>query len=204
MSTEEKINYIVESFNTLRSRGVVKTQGDFASLLGIAERSLSAAKNGKDGYLTDSLLARIRATMEQYKDGESLGKATTIAVIPVEAMAGTLVEFFQSVNDYDCERMVSPIKGADYAIKIYGDSMSPEYPSGSLCLIKRVDEKQYIAWNEVYVLDTDNGAIIKRIRRTERDGIVECVSINPNYQPFTIDTTFIHGWYKVLMVMSVK
>lgn len=203
MSTEEKINYIVESFNTLRSRGVVKTQGEFASLLGIAERSLSAAKNGKDGYLTDSLLARIRSTMEQYKD-EDCGKVTTIAVIPVEAMAGTLVEFFQSVNSYDCERMISPIKGADYAIKIYGDSMSPEYPSGSLCLIKRVDEKQYIAWNEVYVLDTDNGAVIKRIRKTDKEGIVECVSINPNYQPFTIDTSFIHGWYKVLMVMSVK
>ena len=119
-------------------------------------------------------------------------------------MAGTMVEFFQSVKEYDCERMISPIKGVDYAIKISGDSMSPEYPSGSLCLIKRVDEKQFVAWNEVYVLDTDNGAVIKRIRKTDKDGVVECVSINPAYQPFTIETSYIHGWYKVLMVMSVK
>lgn len=204
MSIEEKVNYIVESFNTLRSRGVVKTQGDFASLLGIAERSLSAAKNGKEDYLTDSLIARIQATMRQYNEANGGEKVSTLPVIPVEAMAGTLVEFFQSVKEYDCERMISPIKGADYAIKIYGDSMAPEYPSGSLCLIKQVNEKQFIEWGKVYVLDTDNGAVIKRIRKTQDDNIVECVSINPAYQPFTIDTSFIHGWYRVLMVMSVK
>ena len=200
MSIEEKVNYIVESFNTLRSRGVVKTQGDFASLLGIAERSLSAAKNGKE----DSLIARIQATMRQYNEANVGEKVSTLPVIPVEAMAGTLVEFFQSVKEYDCERMISPIKGADYAIKIYGDSMAPEYPSGSLCLIKQVNEKQFIEWGKVYVLDTDNGAVIKRIRKTQDDNIVECVSINPAYQPFTIDTSFIHGWYRVLMIMSVK
>lgn len=204
MSIEEKVNYIVESFNTLRSRGVVKTQGDFASLLGIAERSLSAAKNGKEDYLTDSLIARIQATMRQYNEANVGEKVSTLPVIPVEAMAGTLVEFFSSVKEYDCERMISPIKGADYAIKIYGDSMAPEYPSGSLCLIKQVNEKQFIEWGKVYVLDTDNGAVIKRIRKTQDDNIVECVSINPAYQPFTIDTSFIHGWYRVLMIMSVK
>lgn len=203
MSTEEKINYIVESFNTLRAKGIVKTQGDFAALLGIGERSLSAAKNGKDGYLTDSLLAKIRTLMKQYENGNE-DKANVIPVIPVEALAGTMLEFFQSVKDYDCERMISPIKGVDYAIKIYGDSMSPEYPSGSLCLIKRIDEKQFVAWNEVYVLDTDNGAVIKKIRKTDKEGVVECVSINPAYQPFTIETIYIHGWYRVLMVMSVK
>lgn len=202
MSDEEKIAYVVESFNTLRARGIVKTQGDFASMLGIAERSLSAAKNGKDGYLTDSLLAKIKALMD--KVDMDAGKASAIPVIPVEAMAGTLVQFFEQVKEYDCERMVSPIKGADYAIKIYGDSMSPEYTSGSICLIKRIDERQFIEWGKVYVLDTDNGAVIKKIRKTERENVVECISINPNYQPFTIDTSFIHGWYRVLMVMSMK
>lgn len=202
MSTEEKINYIVDSYNTLRMKGVVRTQGEFAALLGIGERSLSAAKNGKDGYLTDSLLARIRTYMESYQDSET--KTEGLPVIPVEAMAGTLVEFFASVKNYDCERMISPIKGAEYAIKIFGDSMSPEYPSGSVCLIKQVNERQFIEWGKVYVLDTDNGAVIKKVRRTDKENVVECVSINPNYQPFTIDTTYIHGWYRVLMVMSIK
>ena len=202
MDVNEKKSYVEKAFRQLQVMGKVKTQGDFARLLGVSQNTISAAKNGDERYLTDSLISKIDCLLEQ--PDEEMTTSKTIPVFPVEAMAGTMVEFFQSVKEYDCERMVSPIKGVDYAIKIFGDSMSPEYPSGSLCLIKKVDERQFIAWNEVYVLDTDNGAVIKKIRRTDREGVVECVSINPAYQPFTLETSYIHGWYKVLMVMSVK
>lgn len=206
MDTQEKIDYIVGSFNTLRLQGIVKTQGDFATMLGISERSLSAAKNGKDGYLTDSLISRIKTLMERLQDGDvdTSAKKGTIPVIPTEAVAGTLGEFADSIHLYECERMISPIKGADYAIKVHGDSMSPEYPSESIVLIKKVDEKAFLEWGKVYVLDTVNGAVIKKIRKTENDNEVECVSINPNYQPFRINYSFIHGWYRVLMVLSLK
>ena len=202
----EKIQRLRSAFNILRSEGVVKTQKDLASLLGMNESSISRAMKEDERYLTDSLVEQVEFAARKYvrSGADPDTSAKVIPVFPVEAMAGTMTEFFASVKEYDCERMVSPIKGADYAIKIYGDSMSPEFPSGSLCLIKKVDEKQFIAWNEVYVLDTDNGAVIKKIRRTDKEDVVECVSINPAYQPFTIETSYIHGWYRVLMVMSVK
>lgn len=72
MTTEEKISIITESFNTLRARGVVKTQGDFARLLKISERSLSAAKHGTDGYCTDNLIDKIRALMSEYQRSISI------------------------------------------------------------------------------------------------------------------------------------
>lgn len=204
---ENEREYLVRVYNTAVLRGLCKTQKEFAQLLGVDKSGISMAMNGSEKHLTSRLVGKVKlfATANGIDDNvQEDDRVYTVQVIPVEAMAGTLVEFFSTVSDYDCERMVSPIKGADYAIKIYGDSMSPEYPSGSLCLIKKVDERQFIAWNEVYVLDTDNGAVIKKIRRTDRENIVECVSINPNYQPFTIDTTYIHGWYRVLMVLSPK
>jgi SOS-response transcriptional repressor LexA len=197
----ERIAYIKDSFNTLRMKGIIKTQGDFASLLGIAERSLSAAKNGDDRYLTDSLIARIKGVMDQMDGGDT---AETIPVIPVEAMAGTLQEFFQSVQDYDCERMVSPIKGADYAIKVNGDSMSPEIPNGSHILLKRILEDQFVEWGKIFCLDTANGAVIKRVFPTDDPDVVECRSINPEYPSFKVNTKHINGWYRVLMVMSFK
>lgn len=202
----EKIQRLRSAFNILRSEGVVKTQKDLASILGMNESSISRAMKEDERYLTDSLVEQVEFAARKYvrSGADPDTSAKVIPILPVEAMAGTMQEFFQQVTDYDCEKMVSPIKGADYAIKIYGDSMSPEFPSGSLCLIKRVDEKQFIAWNEVYVLDTDNGAVIKRIRKTDKDNVVECISINQNYQSFTIDTNYIHGWYRVMMVMSVK
>ena len=204
---ENEREYLVRIYNTAVLRGLCKTQKEFALLLGVDKSGLSMAMNGSEKHLTGRLVGKVKmfATANGL-DSEmpAVTEKSTLPVIPVEAMAGTLVQFFEQVKEYDCERMVSPIKGADYAIKIYGDSMSPEYPSGSVCLIKKVDEKQFIEWGKVYVLDTDNGAVIKKIRKTDRDNVVECVSINPNFQSFTIDTSFVHGWYRVLMVMSVK
>ena len=61
-------------------------------------------------------------------------------------------------------------KGADFD---QVDSMSPEYPSGSV--IKK-NEKAFIEWGKTYVLDTENGAVIKNIRRTDNPEVIECVS----------------------------
>ena len=72
MSIEEKISIITESFNTLRAKGIVKTQGEFADLLNISERSLSAAKHGKDGYCTDNLVEKIKALMNEYQRNISI------------------------------------------------------------------------------------------------------------------------------------
>lgn len=202
MSKQERLTFI---FEQARAAGFAKTQGDFAKILDINRSVLSAAMNGNETYLTDKLMGKAEKFFgENFTEDGCMNVKGTLPVLPVEAMAGTLTEFFQSVKEYDCEKMISPMKGVDYAIKIYGDSMSPEYPSGSVCLIKKVNEKAFLEWGKVYVLDTDNGVVIKKIRKTDKDNVVECVSINPNFQPFTIDTSFIHGWYRVLMVMSIK
>lgn len=201
METSDKIDLITAAFQQLRAAGTVKTQGDFARILGISQSTLSAAKNGDERYLTKSLIERVQAIISP---SQQLPCAASILVIPTEAMAGTLGEFSTSIAAYDCERIISPIKDVDYAIKIHGDSMSPEYPSGSLALIKKVNENAFIEWGKVYVLDTVNGVVIKSVRRTERDSEVECVSLNPNYQPFRIDKSYIFGWYRVLMVLAMK
>lgn len=201
METSDKIDLITAASQQLRAAGTVKTQGDFARILGISQSTLSAAKNGDERYLTKSLVERVQALTSP---SQQFPSATSILVIPTEAMAGTLGEFSTSIAAYDCERIISPIKDVDYAIKIHGDSMSPEYPSGSLALIKKINEKAFIEWGKVYVLDTVNGVVIKSVRKSERENEVECVSLNPNYQPFRIDKSYIFGWYRVLMVLAMK
>lgn len=131
-------------------------------------------------------------------------RAEHLTVIPVEAMAGTLGDFAASVQAYDCEKMISPVKGADYAMKVCGESMSPEYPNGCMIIIKKVNENAFIEWGKVYVLDTENGAVVKKIMRAESDDEVECVSLNPEFPPFRVKTVYVRGWYRVLMVLSLK
>lgn len=206
MENMRKNEFLTHAFRTLRTRGIVKTQGDFAKLLGISQNSISAAKNGDTRYLTDSLMQKIEQALEYYTTpatSEELEREM-IPVLPTDARAGTLAEFADSVEAYNCEKMVSPIRGADFAMQVTGDSMSPEYPSGSIIICKKINERAFIEWGKVFVLDTINGAVIKVVRRTDCDDEIECVSLNPAYQPFTMKTDYINGWYRVLMVLSLK
>lgn len=106
----------------------------------------------------------------------------------------------------NCERVISPIKGVDFAISVYGDSMAPEYPSGSRVLIKRINPESFIEWGRTYVLDTCNGVIIKEVLHCEREGYITCHSINPapKYADFDIPMSDVYGMYRVLMVMAAK
>ena len=197
---------IREAFEALRFKGVVKTQKDFAQLIDYAPNNLSKALNGNEAYLTDNLISKVNAVLQYYTSAPTEEEITQdmVLVIPTGARAGTLADFANSTQAYECEQMVTPIKGADFAIQVTGDSMSPEYPSGSVILIKKINEKAFIEWGKTYVLDTENGAVIKNIRRTDNPEVIECVSLNPAYQPFTMETKYVNGWYRVLMVLSLK
>ena len=202
----ENLNILQEAFEYLRFRKIVKSQKEFAKLIGTSENSLSRALKGDEAYLTPNLIAKVQSVYKYYDTTPTQEEfdQETILVIPTGARAGTLGDFAESNAAYDCERMVSPIRGADYAMQVTGDSMSPEYPSGSMVIIKKINEKAFIEWGKTYVLDTENGAVIKTIRKTDDPQVIECVSLNPAYQPFTMETKYINGWYRVLMVLSLK
>ena len=204
---ESKTDYLKRIYNLAALRGLCVTKKEFAALVGVNDKGLSSAMNGDPKNLTASLVKKVElfASANGLDRADESSVATeSVLVIPYGARGGTIGDFVDGVREYDCEKVLSPVKGADYAMEVTGDSMSPDFPSGSRILIKKVDETAFIAWNEVYVLDTPNGAVIKRIRRTDNPAVVECVSINPAYQPYQIERDFVRGWYRVLMVMSLK
>lgn len=127
-----------------------------------------------------------------------------VPLIPISAQGGSLNDFSISVMNYECEKVVSPMMDVDFAISISGDSMAPEYPSGCQVLIKRINESAFIEWGKVYVLDTCNGTIIKKLMPSESSDRVVCVSINPAYPQFEVAFKYIQGIYRVMMVMAVK
>lgn len=201
MEKDQKLQVLQAYYAEAVRKGLVKTKKEFAALCGVNPSTMSAAMNGDERYLTDSLLDKIeienpplRREIEQ----------EMVVVIPTGARAGTIADFADAVTQYDCERIVTPIKGADYAIQVTGDSMSPEYPSGSIALLKKINERAFVEWGKTFVLDTDNGPVLRSIRKTESPDVVECVALNPAYQPFSIKMGFIKGWYRVLMVMTLK
>lgn len=128
-------------------------------------------------------------------------------LLPQSAMGGTLSGFpSDGVLLQNCEKVISPVKGVDFAISVYGESMSPEYPSGSRVLIKKINPNVFIDWGKVYVLDTSNGVIIKELHKSSKDGYVTCHSINPDpkFADFEVAISEVYGFYRVLMCLSAK
>lgn len=206
----------------------LSTQEEIADMLGIHRTTLSSAINGDMRYVTKSLLDKVRAKFNEcpYIDyelflvpqaqdrAEEPGAAynvtpqidSTIPLLPISAQGGSLNHFLMTVKEIDCERVISPIVGIDFAITVTGESMAPEYPNGSQVLVKKVNETAFLEWGEVYVLDTCNGAVIKKLIKSDNPDCVICTSINPNpmFAPFEICKKDINGVYRVLMCMSRK
>lgn len=150
-------------------------------------------------------MLRGNSTEEVKEDGEkSEDDISLVPLLPIAAQGGSLNDFVVSVKENDCERVVSPIRGADFAMPVAGDSMAPEYPAGSQIFIKKINERAFIDWGKVYVLDTCNGSVIKRVFPADDSGKVKCVSINPDYPPFEVAYEDIYGMYRVLLCMSIK
>ena len=128
-------------------------------------------------------------------------------LLPQTAHGGSLMNIpADGVLLQNCEKIISPIKGVDFAITVNGESMAPEYPSGSRVLIKKINPDAYIDWGKAYVLDTCNGVILKEVLKCEREGYVTCHSINPDpkFADFDVLMSDIYGMYRVLMCLSAK
>ena len=167
---------------------------------------LTAAPDlNKDWLLTGEGEMLVSNTQQEPKKEDSeKTENDLVLVIPSRAMGGTLADFANSVHEYDCEKAVSPIKGADYIITVTGYSMEPEYPNGSKVVIKKINERAFIDWGRTYVLDTCNGAVIKRIMPGSTPECVRCVSVNPDYPDFEVLFSDMFGMYRVMMLMCEK
>ena len=202
----DKKKFINDAYEQLLAAGRVISKKDLADKLDINYQGLVSAMNGKEQYLTESLCSKVSKFLNDPDGADPRVIAIPsdrIPLIPIEAVGGTLQEFSQGAEAYECEQIISPVKGAGMAMMVTGDSMAPDYPSGSKVLLQTINEEAFIEWGCVYVLDTENGAVIKRVREAD-DGTIICESINPAFPPFRIKRKYIHGWWKVLMVMTLK
>lgn len=122
--------------------------------------------------------------------------------IPTTVAAGALGGFAESVKAGDCQSfpVVKAFPKYDYTIVVRGDSMTPEYKQGDEIAIRRV--VNFIEWGKVYVLDTADGAILKRLY-DNGDGQFRCVSINPEYPDFTLPRDSVYGVFQVVGLLRL-
>jgi phage repressor protein C with HTH and peptisase S24 domain len=124
-----------------------------------------------------------------------------IPLISVNAVAGFGKGECQ-VMEYECERYVVPMfKEADFLIPVKGSSMIPKYNSGDVVACKSIPlDDIFFQWNKVYVLDTIQGALVKRIKKGSDAEHISIVSDNLQYEPFELHKSQV---YAVAIVVGV-
>lgn len=198
-------------------------KAQFAKLLGVSAQTISAwiARNTFDAeliyakcrYVDSSWLLTGEGAMLQKTENNNAptpkhtveiahqvphGSSEGIPLIPLDAVAGFPAESGGGVRLEDCERYVIPEfenKGANFLIRVSGDSMVPLYYSGDLLACRKITDIRFFQWGTVYVLETSQGVLVKRVQESvdHADSIL-CVSENSSvHHPFLLPRDDIHS-----------
>lgn len=185
------------------------SQSSLAKLLKCGQPNISSMEKTNRGLdqLQEAILKNQYGSdvVEKYKE-DTQGQEETYAVplLPVEAMVGSLQEFSDGEEVNGCRKIKSPVKGAEWAIQISGDSMEPDYKNGSYLYIKKMTGS-FIPWGQTMVVDTYDGVVVKDIYPDEKNNeYIEARSINSKYPPFQIEKTTILGIYRVLATTRIN
>ena len=141
-------------------------------------------------------------------DAEAYKLQKALPLIPFEALAGYLSTDNEGVMVEDCEQYVIPEidrRGAEFIIRVSGSSMYPKYSNGDLLGCKKIKDILFFQWGKIYVLDTSQGTLVKRVYEHENDDFVMLVSDNKTvYPPFPIPKSDIRSLSIVVGVIRLE
>jgi len=204
MDNTDKVVAAIKAY--LRENDISITEA--AARLGVSQQAVSnqlsgrkfganVARNWADSFgFNASFLMTGEGTLQ---GGSITPPADTVPIVPYAVRGGALQGFSEGVEEWECERITSPVRGAELAFEVTGDSMAPGFPAGTRVLLKKV--KSVIAWGEVHVIDTVDGPVLKRIDQGGTDGVFILRSDNPAYQPIVVSREEIRGVWRVLLRM---
>lgn len=76
--------------------------------------------------------------------------------------------------------------------------MAPDFPPGCRVFGRRLRSTDDIRWGDIYIIETPDGAVIKRLRPADDCRCVTAESINPDYAPYRIPRADIRSLWRVL------
>lgn len=198
---KEKLKAAGVNLSDLSKRMGYKTDQNLHSVLGAKEMSSSVIERMADvlgkpigWFYGDADVPAVHAH-----------EPNSVPLLPIFAQAGSLTGWSEGIEEVKCERVISPVNDVDMAVHIYGESMYPDIPNGSVCYVRRVSGR-VLDWGRAYILDTVDGPVLKYLTPGKDEDHLRCVSANhdPMYAPFEVSKNDVLGIYRVVMCMSMK
>lgn len=129
----------------------------------VTEKPAQSVVNDPPNYLEKRLAKKNQTdkTLEYYEIGANASLKTDGEIIPVSKPVAKL-----HLNEL--------FKGSQYAIRVSGNSMTPNYPSGCIIGIRLIEDFM-INPGSVYVIETGNDLWIKRLYYLNNDRSTETI-----------------------------
>lgn len=210
-------NRFIEVYDYLAKEGKVSGKKDFAEKIGISASMMTEICKGRTnvGIATiQNIVTAFNVSADwlimghgEITDNSNLTPTSQggIPLLPVEAVAGVLSGNDMQVMEYDCEYFDVPtFKGAEFLIRVTGDSMQPKYYSGDIVACKRLPIDTFFQWNRVYVIGSEQGVILKRVRQGSDAEHITLVSENTDYAPFELSLSKVHSIALVVGVVRAE
>ncbi len=224
-------NRFIETYSCLIEMGQVSDKKEFAQTIGISSSMMTEISKGRSNvgmsaiqnivkYFSVSAEWLLTGAGNMFKTcpppllkddqttvaiGTRSDKNEGIPLIPIDAMAGMLSGDDHTIMEYECEHYVIPIfRGAEFLIQVKGDSMQPKYYSGDIVACKRLPLDTFFQWNRTYVIDSEQGALIKKVEAGSDNEHIMLVSENKEYRPFEIAKEKIYSLALVIGVVRAE
>lgn len=113
-----------------------------------------------------------------------------IPLLPFNAVAGYLSDNNTAKVNLDDVCVVPDFasRGAQFAIRVDGDSMYPRFRNGEILALKVLDDPKFFQWGKVYVLSTTQGCVVKKLYPdpNDDDSIICRSENNGEYPDYSI------------------
>lgn len=187
-------NRLRESYNYLRSCGVVHTISEFAETVGKSQGDISNALAARGRVMTIGLLERVADTYPEYLSKEYLLKGigdikafgkNRRPHIEAKASAGFMDGLSEGDYGKDLRPLITEMPDYDFTITAQGNSMFPKIEDGDSLACRIINDKYNPPIGKICVIDSKEGAAVKVIKSIGNDRL--CLhSLNPKYKDYDV------------------
>ncbi len=194
-------------------------QGKLGELVNLKANTISNYENGVSSPDYDTLISIVKILdvsldwliigdikKSNFKSDPIIKYKTTLELgIPLIPPSSITNYFSGILDNLECDQYFIPLfKGADFLLGVRDSSMQPTYNSGDIVACQKVPSNTFFQWNKIYVLDTEQGALVKRVKMGISDDTLILSSDNSKYADFEIQRSKIQNIALVIGVMRLE
>lgn len=155
------------------------------------------------GLMLKNIIPGEKTELVRISDNKTadIGKISVLPVYNQMATAGDVELLFHQDITEENTIYLPEIRGCDFGVKVYGDSMSGVIENGDIILVREVEQR--LATNgKIHMIQTNDNLYVKYLYRSEAQYIL--TSENKFHAPIIVPSVSVVRLYEVVWNLRIK